>query len=57
MKEPAFVLLAIKMASSSVLNRNRGATGPNTSSLKQGRGEHINILNEYKPIGNVKELQ
>lgn len=34
-KEPAVVSLAIWIASSSVLKRKRGATGPNTSSLSQ----------------------
>jgi hypothetical protein len=33
--EPAFVSLAKWIASSSVLNGIRGATGPKTSSLKQ----------------------
>jgi hypothetical protein len=35
--EPAFVSLAKWIASSSVLNGIRGATGPKTSSLKQNR--------------------
>lgn len=34
---PALVSLAILMASSSVLNLKRGATGPNASSLKQDK--------------------
>lgn len=34
-KKPALVSLAMRIASSSVLNRKSGATGPNTSSLRQ----------------------
>lgn len=34
-KEPALVSLAMRIASSSVLKRKRGATGPNTSSLSK----------------------
>lgn len=33
--KPAFVSLAMRIASSSVLNLIRGATGPNTSSLER----------------------
>lgn len=45
--KPALVSLEMEIASSSVLNRKSGATGPNTSSLKPK--DKLPFFSNYKP--------
>ena len=55
-KEPAVVSLARRIASSSVLNSNKGATGQNTSSLTHDK-QLKHIKTNMQKFIQLKELR